>query len=213
VVERQCVQTFAHAVPHGVSLVAVPGNHDSATTTRAYAQAGATVLSGSVVTVHGIRFFGDADPNETTFGDAASLRDETEKQAGVRIADTACDAEVDVLLIHNPRIATPTLNRGCAPVALSGHMHSRTDPVQVGEGIRYISSTTGGASGSSVALGPLTITAELTVLRWDPTTRQMVSWQVVQIHPDGSATVLDPQPWPQVVKDLKTPAPEPTGGD
>ncbi len=211
-VERQCVETFASAVPDGVRLVAVPGNHDSSTTTRAYRKAGATILSDSVVTVDGVRFFGDADPNQTTFGDTASDRHETEKQAGARIADTACGQRVDVLLIHNPRIATPSLERGCTPASLSGHMHSRTDPVQVGQGIRYISSTTGGAKGSSVALGPLKATAEMTVLQWDPTTRLFVSWQVVQIGTDGTATVMDPQLWPPVVTDLAEPAPEPTGG-
>ena len=212
-VEKQCVQTFAGAVPRGVRLVAVPGNHDSHTTTRAYARAGATILSGSVVTVDGIRFFGDADPHETTFGDTASNHRENEKQAGQRIANTSCGQRVDVLLIHNPRIATPSLQRGCAPAALSGHMHSRTDPVQIGQGIRYITATSGGAKGSSVTLGPLKTTAELTVLAWDPTTRLFVSWQLVQIHPDGSATVLDPQPWPQIAGNPEDPDPEdPPGG-
>ena len=91
-------------------------------------------------------------------------------------------------------------------------MHVRTDPVQVGQGIRYITATSGGATGSSVTLGPLRTTAELTVLQWDPTTRLFVSWQVVQIGTDGTATVLDPEPWPPIVADLENPAPEPTGG-
>ncbi|MCL2454594.1 MAG: metallophosphoesterase family protein [Micrococcales bacterium] len=213
-VEEQCVQTFARAIPDRVRLVAVAGNHDSRTTTRAYARAGATVLSGSVVSVGGIRFFGDADPNQTLFGQSASTRDETEAQAGARIADQACRARgVDVLLVHNPRVATPSLERGCAPVSLSGHMHTRTDPIQVGSGIRYISASSGGAVAGEVTLGPLSGTAEMTVLQWDPTTRAFITWQVVQIHPDGSATVEDPQPWPPIdPSGLQTPAPEPTGG-
>ncbi|MCL2092168.1 MAG: metallophosphoesterase [Micrococcales bacterium] len=212
-VEQQCVETFADAVPRGVRLVAVPGNHDSHTTTRAYDRAGATILSGSVVTVNGIRFFGDADPNPTTFGDTASDRQETEKQAGTRIADAACGQRVDVLLVHNPRVARPSLDRGCAPVSLNGHMHSRTDPVQVGQGVRYITATSGGAHGSSVTLGPLKTTAELTVLQWDPTTRLFVSWQIVQINTDGTATVGDPEPWPSIVKkNPQSTAPDPPGG-
>lgn len=211
-VEQQCVETFASAVPHGVRLVAVPGNHDSHTTTDAYRRAGATILSGSVATVDGIRFLGDADPHETTFGGTASNRTETEHEAGTRIADTACRQRVDILLIHNPRVGTPSLDRGCAPAALSGHMHSRTDPVQVGQGIRYITATSGGAKGTSVTLGPLKTTAELTVLQWDPTTRLFVSWQIVQIDTDGVASVMDPQPWPPIEAEVEEPAPEPTGG-
>jgi len=210
-VEKQCVQTFAKAVPRGVKLVAVPGNHDSHTTNNAYRKAGAKILSGSVVTVDGIRFFGDADPNQTSFGGTASLYNENEKQAGKRIADTSCGKRVDILLIHNPRVARPSLERGCAPASLSGHTHTRTDPAQVGKGVWYVNSTTAGAKKGAVTLGPLQATSELTVLRWDPTTRLIVSWQLVEIHPDGSATVSDPQPWPQVVANPDD-TPDPTGG-
>ena len=214
-VEGQCVSTFAAAVPTGVRLVTAPGNHDSALTTKAYAKAGATVLAGKVVTVDGIRFFGDADPSQTLFGASASTRHETEAQAGARIADDVCAArDVDVLLIHNPRVGIATMNRDCAPAQLSGHMHVRTDPVQVGGGIRYISSSTAGARVGQPTLGSLHGTAELTVLRWDPVSRQFTSWQLVEIGIDGRATVLDPKPWPQVVLGgPATPAPEPTGGD
>ena len=211
-VEEQCVQTFASAIPRGVRLVAVAGNHDSDVTTRAYASAGATVLSGSVVTVDGVRFFGDADPYRTTFGGGTSSTGENEQQAGQRVADASCGKRVDVLLIHNPRVATPSLERGCTPASLSGHLHVRNDPVQAGQGVRYVSGTSGGAKEGAVTLGPLQATAELTVLRWDPTTRLFVSWQLVEIDASGTATVHDPQPWPQVVDHLDTPAPEPTGG-
>jgi predicted phosphodiesterase len=213
-VEDQCVQTFAGAIPPGVKLVAVPGNHDSRVTSAAYEDAGAIMLDGSEVTVAGIRFFGDADPDQTLFGDSSSTRDETEQEAAARIGEDVCDlGDVDVLLIHNPRIATPALRDGCVAASLSGHLHSRTDPVQVGGGIRYIGASSGGASLGSTTLGPLHHTAELTVLTWDPTTRLFVSWRVVQVFPDGSVTVGDLQPWPQISLDEPAPAPEPTGGD
>ena len=214
-VEEQCVSTFASAVPKGVRLVTAPGNHDSLITTKAYAKAGATVLLGKVVTVDGIRFFGDADPSQTLFGASVSNRHETEAQAGARIAGDVCAArDVDVLLIHNPRVGTATLDRDCVPAQLSGHMHVRTDPQQVGGGIRYISSSTAGARVGQPTLGPLHGTAELTVLRWDPASRQIVSWQLVEIGVDGRATVHDPMPWPQIATGgPSTPAPEPTGGD
>jgi hypothetical protein len=214
-VEEQCDSTFAAAVPDGVRLVTAPGNHDSAVTTKAYAKAGATVLSGKVVTVDGIRFFGDADPHQTLFGASTSTRHETEAEAGARIATDVCAAgDVDILLIHNPRVGRPTLDRGCTPAQLSGHLHVRTDPQQVGEGIRYISSSTAGAKAGQPTLGPLHGTAELTVLQWDPTSRRFTSWQLVEIGVDGRATVHDPQPWPLVDRTGTKPSvPEPTGGD
>ncbi len=63
---------------------------------------------------------------------------------------------------------------------------------------------------ASVTFGPLKTTAELTVLQWDPTTRLFVSWQIVQIGTDGTATVTDPAPWPSIAPE--EPAPEPTDG-
>lgn len=216
-VEEQCVRTFADAVPDGVALVAVPGNHDSAVTEAAYAKAGAVVLDGKPRTVDGIRFFGDADPNQTLFGQSASTRHETEQQAGARIAKDVCEAgDVDVLLIHNPRVAAASLDSGCVPASLSGHLHVRTDPVQVGEGVRYISSSTAGAQAGQPTLGPLHGTAELTVLRWDPTGRRFTSWQLVSVSTSATARVDDPQPWPtvQVVPRVAepdgTPGPTPT---
>lgn len=217
-VEEQCVRTFAEAVPDGVQLVAVPGNHDSSVTEAAYAQAGAIVLDGSVQTIDGIRFFGDADPNQTLFGQSASARTETETEAGDRIAQDVCDAgDVDVLLIHNPRVGRESLDTGCVPAVLSGHLHTRTDPVQVGDGIRYISSSTAGAQAGQATLGPLHGTAELTVLRWDPATRTFTSWQLVTVSTDATATVGDPQAWPTIQTPTSdataTSTPEPSGGD
>ncbi|MBU4215830.1 MAG: metallophosphoesterase family protein [Actinobacteria bacterium] len=217
-VEEQCVRTFADAVPDGVRLVAVAGNHDSSVTEAAYAKAGAIVLAGGVQTIDGIRFFGDADPNQTLFGQSASTRTETETEAGDRIAQDVCDADdVDVLLIHNPRVGRAALDTGCVPAVLSGHLHTRTDPVQVGDGVRYISSSTAGAQAGQPTLGPLHGTAELTVLRWNPSTRAFISWQLVTVSTDATARVADPQVWPTIAATTPqasaTPTPEPSGGD
>jgi hypothetical protein len=78
-------------------------------------------------------------------------------------------------------------------------MHTRTDPEQIGQGIRYISSSTAGAQENEPRIGPLKGTAEMTLLRWDPDTRRIVDWQLVEIGTDASATVHDPEPWPLVV--------------
>jgi hypothetical protein len=80
-------------------------------------------------------------------------------------------------------------------------MHTRTDPEQIGQGIRYISSSTAGAQENEPRIGPLKGTAEMTLLRWDPTTRRIVDWQLVEIGTDASATVRDPQAWPVPVPD------------
>lgn len=198
-VEQYCVTTFARAVPSGVPLVTSPGNHDSSETSQMYAKAGATVLSGEVVTVDGIRILGDHDPNETRIGvGTTSTAGEDAQTMGERLSKVACDDSdgVDILLIHTPRVGTVPLDDGCVPVQLSGHLHRRIEPVQVGEGIRYVNASSAGAAPDAPTLGPLHGTAELTVLRFDPTTRQMLDWQLVQVFPDGTAQVGDRVAWP-----------------
>jgi len=200
-VEQYCVSTFARAIPDGVDLVTSPGNHDSADTSAMYARAGAQVLGGEVLEVDGIRILGDRDPNETRLGQGTSAGARTAEEEGEDLAVTACDDEdgVDLLLVHTPWVGDATLDGGCAPAQVSGHLHRRTGPVQVGQGIRYGSSSSAGATLNEPTVGPLKGTAEMTVLHWDRSTRRVVDYQIVQVTPEATARVLWPQPWPTVV--------------
>jgi hypothetical protein len=198
-VEQFCVTTFADAIPKGVHLVTSPGNHDSRETSSRYGRAGATVLTGKVVTVDGLRILGDHDPNETRLGSGTSQRGaESVFDEGARLAETACADEdgVDLLLIHTPDVGLSSLASGCVPAQISGHLHKRSGPEQVGTGIRYISSSSSGATLGRPTIGPLNGTAELTVLRWDPGTRRFVDYQLVQVRTDASVAVSDRLAWP-----------------
>ncbi|GAA3807365.1 hypothetical protein CSO01_19490 [Cellulomonas soli] len=199
-VEQYCVTTFARAVPAGVPLIVSPGNHDSAETTAMYARAGATILDGDVVDVDGLRILGDNDPNETRVGAGGTASTgESAADMATRLADVACeDGEVDLLLIHTPAVGDTALADGCVPAQVSGHFHKRTGPVQVGEGIRYISASTAGATLNEATLGPLNGTAEMTVLRWDPATRTFLDYQLVSVRTDASVQVSARLPWPAI---------------
>jgi predicted phosphodiesterase len=201
-VEQYCVTTFARAIPDGVDLITAPGNHDSAETTAQYARAGATVLDGGVIDVRGIRLLGDHDPKATRLI-TTQTQDESYADVGTRLSEVACEDPdgVDLVMFHNPRVAPNLLADGCVPAQLSGHMHTRIDPEQVGQGIRYISSSTAGAQENEPRIGPLKGTAEMTILRWDPQTRRIIDWQLVEIGTDATATVHDPVPWPVAVPD------------
>lgn len=200
-VEQYCVSTIARAVPDGVTLVTAPGNHDSAQTTEQYARAGATVLDGEVIEVAGMRLIGDHDPKVTRVA-AETTQDESYPDVAARLRQACEDSDgVDLAMFHNPRIAPAIFDDGCIPAMVSGHMHSRTDPEQVGEGIRYISGSTAGAVDDAPRIGPLRGIAEMTLLRWDPTTRRIMDWQLVEIDPDAQATVHDRERWPVAVPD------------
>ena len=207
-VEQYCVTTFAQAAPSGVPIVTSPGNHDSRETSAMYARAGATVLSGEVVEVAGVRILGDRDPNETRIGAGTSSADtETAAEMGERLAQKACaDPDgVDLLLVHTPRVGQAALDEGCVPAQVSGHMHRRAGPSMTGEGVRYVSSSTAGASAGQATVGPLNGVAEMTVLRFDPDGRRMLDYQVVQIGTDASVEVGPRLAWPSLSPLLSRP--------
>lgn len=210
-VEQYCVSTFAKAVPDGVALVTSPGNHDSAETSQDYADAGATVLDGEVIDVEGMRVLGDSDPNATRVGSGTEAVDESAEEVGDRLAEAACDDEdgVDLLLIHTPAVGQAALESGCVPAQVSGHLHTRVGPLPIAAGVRYVNASTAGATTGQPTVGPLRGVAEMTVLRWDPETRQLLDSQLVQVFPDATAQVLERRTWPprEVVPSRPTPRP------
>ncbi|WP_345037597.1 metallophosphoesterase family protein [Georgenia daeguensis] len=190
-VESYCVNAFARAVPDGVPVVVSTGNHDSVTTAQQERQAGWTVLGGEVVEVAGVRILGDTDPTLTAVGSGTRQeRDETVPEMEQRLAEVACAAAesgdpVDILLVHNPRAGTATLDAGCAPLQLSGHWHRTVGPEVAGAGTRYISTSSGGGAGGGATVGPLTGEAELTVLRVDRATGEPMDYRRIQVGTDA----------------------------
>jgi predicted phosphodiesterase len=201
-VERVCVNSFASAVPPGARMVVADGNHDSVITSAQEAARGQVVLDGGVVEVAGVRILGDRDALETRVGGGTNVaREVTPSDQAEALAEAACADEqgVDLLLIHTSTVGTPALESGCVPFQVSGHTHVRSDPAQVGQGIRYVSASTAGAASGQPTVGTLRGTAEMTLLRFDPASRRFVDWQVVEVRPDGAATVYDRRPVPDVV--------------
>lgn len=198
-VEQYCVDTFARAVPRGVPYVISDGNHDSRETAAQEAAVGATVLRGKVVEVAGLRILGDRDPTATRLGGGTQQTgDETVRDVSRRLADLACDDRtVDLLLVHQPVMGNDALNRGCVPAQVSGHMHKRIGPTRVGEGVRYVSSSTAGATYGYSTLGRLAGTAELTVLRFDARTGEAVDMRLVTVSTSGVGSVGTLVAWPR----------------
>ncbi|MCZ2261868.1 metallophosphoesterase family protein [Isoptericola sp. QY 916] len=201
-VEKVCVDSFASAVPRGVPMVVSDGNHDSQVTSDQEAAHGQKILDGQVLDVEGVRILGDRDALETRVGVGTNVaRERTPEQQSEDLAATACEDRdgVDLLLIHTPSVGLDALETGCVPFQVSGHTHSRSGPEQVGQGVRYVNGSTAGAAPNQPTVGPLHGTAEMTVLRFDPATRRMMDVQVVSVTPDGTATVGEREPVPDVV--------------
>ena len=190
-VESACVDAFARAAPAGVRTVVVDGNHDSELTSEQERAAGDEVLTGKPTTIDGITFLGAPDPRATRIGAGTTqVGTETPVELADRLATTACaEGHVDVLLIHDPSIGTETLDRGCASLQLSGHLHQRIGPVKVGHGVEYVNASTAGAVDGQPTIGPLHGIAEMTVLRFDPKTHQGLDRLFIRVFPDGHAEV------------------------
>lgn len=198
-VESFCVNAFAGAVGGRVPWVVAPGNHDSTETAEQERAAGFTVLDGTPVEVDGVRILGGTDPTLTTIGEGTRpQREETVLQLGDRLADTACeDGDVDLLLVHNPRAGEAATSRGCVPLQVSGHWHRRVGPEPAGQGVRYVSTSTGGGAEGGRTMGPLQTRAEMTVLRVDSATGRPLDYRIISLAPDATVALGEWRAFPE----------------
>jgi predicted phosphodiesterase len=204
-VEKVCVDAFASTRPPGVPMVVSDGNHDSVTVSEAERANGETVLAGEVVEVAGVRILGDRDPHETRVGGGTTTV-ESAVEEGRRLRDVACDdGDVDLLLIHTPSVGDAAMHSGCVPFQVSGHTHTRFDPVPFGQGVRYVNGSTAGAAPHEPTVGPLRGTAEMTLLEYDPAQGRVARWKLVEVRRDATASVGPWQEVPAPVPPLATP--------
>jgi predicted MPP superfamily phosphohydrolase len=133
----------------GVPYVWVRGNHDSKQTQAAVAaQPNAVVLDGEAREVGGLRFFGVGDPRYTPDkGDKGTRENEREIADGFastvdRMLSLAEPREVDVLAVHDPRIAADSAGR--VPLILAGHTHEHGRK-QLDGALLLVQGSTGGA--------------------------------------------------------------------
>lgn len=197
-VETYCITAFDQALPADVTTVVADGNHDSPDTAAHARSLGWVVLDGQPVDVAGLRILGDADVRSTRVGTGTrQVGEESLGEASVRLGDVACDdGGVDLLLVHDTRMASSALQRGCAPAAVSGHYHRRVGPDREAGGVRYVNSSTAGAVSGQPTVGPLNGVAEMTVLRFSRETGEVVDHRLVRVLPDGEVAVGFALRWP-----------------
>ena len=142
----------------GYNRFAVAGNHDHGSFVTDYLDGlGWKMLDGEVVDgPGGATLLGVDDPRSSGLG---NWRDETGlsfDEVGSRLADAACasDERVSTILVHDTNLADEALERGCADLALGGHLHVQVGPVRVlgKDGQRGYSFTTGTTGGAAYAI-------------------------------------------------------------
>ncbi|GAA1843492.1 metallophosphoesterase [Brevibacterium marinum] len=213
--ENYCLDVLDDELPEKLPRMIVKGNHDSTETTNHAGSRGWKVLDDSSAQMSGVTFFGGPDPRRTVFGSGPQLEtDLTADQYAHKLSTEACTTDFDIMLIHDPRIGAPSLRAGCAEYSLSGHWHRRVGPEALGGGVRYVSSTTGGALANALTPGPLKMDAQVSILRVDNRTKRPIDVQVITVSPDQKVTIGDwmtfPRPLPLIAQ---PPQAEPaTGG-
>jgi predicted MPP superfamily phosphohydrolase len=131
-----------------IPYVFIRGNHDSGAIQAAVAkQKNATVLTGNMKEVGGLRIWGSGDPrftpDKTTRGDAVGAG--AMRQQGQLLATSLRNSGLtpDMVVIHDPNEAEAF--NGTAPLILSGHTHQRSTRL-LSSGTRlFVQGSTGGA--------------------------------------------------------------------
>jgi predicted phosphodiesterase len=185
-----------------VPYLFVKGNHDNAAMVRAVAaNPNARVLDSSGTEVAGIRFYGVGDPVFSPGqGYRVPLFEQLKEQRSVavgaavdRLASAGAPGRPDVLLVHDPKLATYAI--GHVATVLDGHLHAFG--TAVAGGTRTLTTgTVGGAGPDGLrARQPVPYTAE--VIHFDPTTRRPVAVDRISVGTLESSFSVDRELTPE----------------
>lgn len=177
---------------------AVQGNHDHGTFVQGYlADRGWHTASSDVLEgPGGGRLMAFNDPRSSGLGSWRDTPGLTVDELAVNIAEKVCDADerVNTLLVHDIDMGTPSLERGCVDLVISGHVHVQVGPDLVkgsnGEaGYNYTNGTTGGAAYAVAVGSKLRRPAEVTLVTYRD--GRPVGLQPVTLQTNGVFRVHD----------------------
>lgn len=189
--EALCTDVYLQRLG-GTPLVLALGNHDSVQTGVDLEESGAAVMRGEPVEIAGLELLGDSDPFRSQIGSPTTLRgDETAAEYADRMAESACEVEPDVLVVHDPAHAASAIQDECAPLVLSGHRHREDGPTGVGDTVTYTVDNSGGTGENTPAYGPLATNSAVALFYYDPDTGEVVGHRTVQFGRDASTEVTD----------------------
>ncbi|MDQ4038879.1 MAG: metallophosphoesterase [Actinomycetota bacterium] len=173
-------------------FVLVLGNHDSVQTGTDLEENGAVVMRGEPVSVAGLTLLGNSDPYRSQIGSPTTPRGaETATEFTERTAESACEIEPDILVVHDPAHAATAIEEQCAPLVLSGHRHREIGPTVTGNTVSYTVDNSGGTGENTPSYGPLATNSAVALFYYDPDTAAVVGQRTVEFGRDGSAVVGD----------------------
>jgi predicted phosphodiesterase len=166
-----------------IPYVFVRGNHDSGAIQQAVAeQKNATVLTGNMKEVGGLRIWGAGDPrftpDKTTRDDDIGAGALT--QQGQLLATSLHNSGLtpDIVVIHDPNQARAF--NGTAPLVLSGHSHKRATHLLSAGTRLFVQGSTGGAGLRGLEHEQPT-PIELSVLYFNRASHRLQGWDDITI--------------------------------
>jgi hypothetical protein len=202
--EAECVSAFADSIEHyKIPIIAIRGNHDSSTTEDQERKDGETVI-GNNETIKGpggLTIMAVGDARETRFGGGTKLYDPnyTIEDEGNDLAKAAAKVHPDILLVHDPDAAIPSVTSGFTLLSLSGDTHHLSGPNLLNPttgSYQFTEGTSGGAKPNALTVGPLQQAAIETVFVLDEQTHRPVGYYIVTSNPDTSVHISDFTPMP-----------------
>lgn len=200
-----------------IPYVFIRGNHDSGETQQAVAkQSNATVLTGTMKQVAGLRIWGAGDPrftpDKTTRDDSVGAS--AMQQTGQRLATGLRNSGLtpDIVLLHDPDEAQAF--NGSAPLVLSGHTHQRATRL-LSSGTRlFVQGSTGGAGLRGLEHEQPT-PVELSILYINRASHRLQGWDDITIGGLGQKSAeikrsLEPNP-DRTISPPPSPTPLPLG--
>lgn len=206
--EEECIAAEADAIEG--PKAAVMGNHDSPTIAQSARKHGMFVVDNNQITQVGkFKLMGSADVNESTFGTGIHLRgSETVNDEAEKLKIAACAKQPDIILQHEPEEAMPAIVAGCAPLAITGHVHNWHKPKVLNTttgSMLFIEGTSGGAKQNTPTVTTLGKEATDTVFGFDRKTHRAVGYYLLKFQPDGAVSISDFIATPQVAPTYNTP--------
>lgn len=196
--EAFSIDSFMEAMD-GLPVVVALGNHDQGDfIADHYQAAGATVLTGDILTINGVRIIGAPDPRSSAFtSDRINVVSDMATASDL-LAEAACQDDIffeqaSTALVHDSDHADAAVAAGCVDLVLAGHTHERIGPerIEVGESTTY-SYTTGTAGGASyaIALGKPRRTALVSFVTYKDAEPYSIQWAsitttgAIKLHPE-----------------------------
>lgn len=187
-----CIGALGEAI-NSTEEVVSPGNHDSDIIEGYEREQGFQVMDGTVQEAAGIKILGDHDMRRSAMGTGIQpTGEQTPEELGDSLRDTACESDVDILLVHDPVVGQATAESGCVPLVLHGHTHKEAITHHANGTLQIVGESAGGVKPEHPTVDKPLEPAVLYAIRLDEHSNKPSFFQTITVNLDGSVDISNP---------------------